>query len=246
MTNLQNQIVELELQSQAIQKQRGQLRETFMQDLTNHFQKYFRGVVSEDITIACTSSGIYFYKKNQEGTYDKEIFSVYLKENYYIEGEKYTEAQLSYYTTYADSDWELSRLENLGRVAQLMRNFKQDVISAANTISQSYIDELDRLQLWKKQDEIERKIAEVRKEIAALRDLQNRETLFSEDGLAIEAYIQFKYNYTARVSKLKLVDASKSGKKATAVFTYAHGGHTSREENVDVEKILKQISLATS
>jgi hypothetical protein len=39
-----------------------------------------------------------------------------------------------------------------------------------------------------------------------------------------------------------LVDFSKSGKKATAVFMFAHGGSISREENCSVESIVEQVA----
>ena len=53
--------------------------------------------------------------------------------------------------------------------------------------------------------------------------------------------IQLKFNYSPNVKAIKLVDLSKSGKKATAVFTFAHGDSTSREENVNVSSIIDQV-----
>jgi len=54
--------------------------------------------------------------------------------------------------------------------------------------------------------------------------------------------VQLKYNYTPRIISIKLIDFSKSGKKATAVFLFAHGGSISREENVSVESIVEQVA----
>jgi hypothetical protein len=54
--------------------------------------------------------------------------------------------------------------------------------------------------------------------------------------------VQLKYNYTPRIISIKLVDFSKSGKKATAVFMFAHGGSISREENCSVESIVEQVA----
>jgi hypothetical protein len=53
--------------------------------------------------------------------------------------------------------------------------------------------------------------------------------------------IQLKWNYSPFVSKIQLIEVSKSGKKAIAVFTFAHGEHTSREENVNVSSIVDQV-----
>ncbi len=72
---------------------------------------------------------------------------------------------------------------------------------------------------------------------------QSMKALFSEEGLTFEnpTYIQMKYGFEPRITKLKLIDVSKSGKKATAVFELALGYHTSREENVNVERIVNQV-----
>ena len=66
----------------------------------------------------------------------------------------------------------------------------------------------------------------------------------STDGISFTkaVEVQLKYNYTPRVLSIKLIDFSKSRKKATAVFEFAHGGHTSREENCSVESIVEQVA----
>ena len=238
---LEKKIEVLSEQTQAIREQRVKCQERFQAAMTRCFDKYFRGVVSEDITIACTSSAIYFYKKNEQGTYDKEIFSVYLRESWLAEDEKYKEAQLSYYTTSTDSDWELHRLENLGRVAQLLRSFKDDVVKQANELAKIYRAELEMEKFHEREFEIDKQISALRKEIVQLKKDESKKALFSDEGLAIECHMQLKYNFTPRISKIRLINVSKSGKKATAIFTYAHGGYTSSEENVSVERIIDQI-----
>ena len=50
-----------------------------------------------------------------------------------------------------------------------------------------------------------------------------------------------KFNFTPIIKNIKLVDVSKSGKKAKAVFTFNHGDYVSSEENVNVQKILEQV-----
>jgi hypothetical protein len=50
-----------------------------------------------------------------------------------------------------------------------------------------------------------------------------------------------KHDYSPTIKNIKLVEVSKSGKKAKAIFTFAHGDHTSYEENVNVEKIIYQV-----
>jgi hypothetical protein len=177
---------------------------------------------------------------------EREIFQIYLRENYMMQERAtnaYRDAQLSYYTTSTNSDFELQRLENLGRVAMLVRNFKDKVLDQANELAKIYDAELAMEKFFERESEVGKQIKAFRDEISTLKKEESKKALFSEEGLSFEKGIsvRMKFNYQPRVSKLKLIDVSKSGKKATAVFTYAHGDHTSREENVDVEKIIVQV-----
>ena len=52
--------------------------------------------------------------------------------------------------------------------------------------------------------------------------------------------IQLKFNYTPYIKSIKLIDLSKSGKKGTAVFEF-QSGHSSREENCNVNSIVDQV-----
>jgi len=132
-------------------------------------------------------------------------------------------------------------LENLGRVAQLLRSFKDDVVKQANELAKIYRAELEMEKFHEREFEIDKQISALRKEIIQLKKEESKKALFSDEGLAIECHMQLKYNFTPRISKIKLINVSKSGKKATAVFTYAHGDYTSSEENVSVERIVDQI-----
>lgn len=243
---LEKKIEVLQEQKQKISSERYACQDRFQAALTRCFEKYFRGVVTEDVKVECTQTGIYFKKMNEEGTYEKELFSIYLSETYFSKKEQkemYRGCELSYYTTSTNSDWELQRLENLGRVANLIRNFKDEIVRQANELGKIYYAELEMEKFFERESEVEKQIRELRNEISTLKKEEKKQALFSEEGLTFEkgTSIQMKFNFTPRISKLKLIDVSKSGKKATAVFTYAHGDHTSREENVDVEKIVSQV-----
>jgi hypothetical protein len=243
---LEKKIEVLLEEKQKISSQRYACRERFEKALTRGFSKYFRGTVSEDIRIECTQTGIYFKKMNEEGSYEKELFSIYLRENYFSKEkreEMFRGCELSYYTTSTNSDFELERLENLGRVATFVRKDKQGILDKANELAKIYDAELAMEKFYERESEVEKQIRVFRDEISTLKREESKKALFSEEGLSFEKGIsvRMKFNYEPRVSKIKLIDVSKSGKKATAVFTFAHGIHTSREENVDVEKIVSQV-----
>jgi hypothetical protein len=246
-----NQEIEILLiQKQKISSERYACKVRFEKALTRCFEKYFRGIVSEDVKVECTQSTIQFKKMNEEGTYEKELFTIYLREEYFSrEGREqmYRGCELSYYTTSTNSDFELERLENLGRVANLLRNFKDEVVNKANELGRIYEAELKMENCFQRESELEKQISTLRNEIKTIQREEKKQALFSEEGLPFEKefYIQLKANFTVRVKNIKLIDIAKSGKTATAVFTYAHGNHVSREERVSIEKIVSQVISAS-
>jgi hypothetical protein len=241
-----NQEIETLLeQKQKISSERWKCEARFQAALTRCFQKYFRGVVSEDVSIVCTNTTINFKMLDQDCR-EKEIFQIYLRENYMMKERSenaYRGIDLSYYTTSTNSDFELQRLENLGRVAMLVRNFKEEILRQANELAKIYDAELAMEKFFERESEVGRQIKVLRDEIRAIQKEEKRVALFSEEGLSFEkeAYVQLKANYTVRVKNIKLIEIAKSGKTATAVFTYFHGDHVSREERVSIEKVVSQV-----
>ena len=243
---LNQEIETLQNQKQSISSQRYACQERFQAALTRCFTKYFRGIVSEDIRIECTQTGIYFKKMNEEGTYEKELFSIYLRETYFSKEEQkemYRGCELSYYTTSTNSDFELQRLENLGKVANLIRNFKDEIVNKANELGKIYYAELAMEKFYERESEIEKQIRVFRDEISTIKKEEKRVALFSEEGLVFDKaqYIQLKANYTVRVKNIKLIEIAKSGKTATAVFEFEFHNQISREERVSIEKIISQV-----
>ena len=241
---LNQEIETLQNQKQSISSQRYACRERFEKALTRGFSRYFRGIVSEDIRIECTQTGIYFKKMNEEGSYEKELFSIYLRETYFSREkreEMFRGCELSYYTTSTNSDWELERLTNLGRVAQVLKDSKDEIITLANELAKIYDAEVEMEKFYERESLTEKQISEIRSEIIEIQKVESKTKLFNE-GIEFEKpiIITLKSNYSPRVVSLKLIEVSKSGKKATAVFEWEKG-RESREEGVNVEKIIYQV-----
>jgi hypothetical protein len=247
MTNqvsiLEKKITVLEEQIQSIRVERYKVQEKFHIALTSCFQKYFRGVVSEDIKLYCSASLIQFKKMNEEGTYEKEIFSIYLKERFGEEEGRYTGVELSYYTTNCNSDFELTRIEALGKVASVVKNYKEEIREKANVLAKIHFAEMQAEEFYKREYDLEKQVRELKNEIYTIKKEEKRNALFSEEGLTFEKPInvQLKANYTVRVRNIKLIEIAKSGKTATAVFTFSHGDYISREERVSIEKVVAQV-----
>lgn len=240
---LNEKIEELTKQKQAIDHARWELEQEFLKKMCEHFSKFFRGTVAEDVKINCLTSSIQFHKLNEEGTYDKEMFNLYLKENYFGEKElPYRDVELSYYTTSTNSEWELQRVINLGKVAEALSKFKEQIVNDANNLRITYREDLEKGNYWKNVYDINKQIEDIKKVIKEQKVNSIREQLF-KDGIQFSkgAYIRLKFNYEPCVKSIKLIDLNRSGKKATAVYTFIHGEHTSREENVDVTKVTEQV-----
>ena len=236
-------IENLQSQVQAIRSQRWEAEQAFNEKLTTEMSRFFRGVVCEDIVVTATSHSISF-KMLDDRNYLKDIFQIYLRENYTRERElPYKGIELSYYTTGAGSEFELIRLENLGRVATVVKGMSNEILEKINVLAIDFNNEIKEKQFYKQISELESQISTLRSQIREIEKEEAKAKIFSEEGISFEKGIsvRMKFNYEPRVSKLKLIDVSKSGKKATAVFTFSHGEHTSREENVDVEKIIGQV-----
>ena len=240
---LQSEITVLESQVQAIRSQRWEAEQAFNEKLTTNMSKFFRGVVCEDIVVTATSHSISF-KMLDERDYLKDIFQIYLRENYTRERElPYKGIELSYYTTGAGSEFELIRLENLGRVASVVKGMSSEILEKVNTLAIEFNTEIKEKGFYKQISELEKQISDANSQIRQIQKEEAKAKILSEEGLTFEKArsVQMKFNYTPRITKLKLVDMNAKGTRAKAVFTFSHGDHVSSEENVNVQKILEQV-----
>jgi hypothetical protein len=239
IVNLKNQIAELQNKEYELElKQEAEMKE--------FFSTYFQNVLSEEIVVEVYRNTIYF-KMKDERDYLKEIFTIYFSESYSMkeEEDKFTKVVLSYYTTSCNSDFELIRLENLGRVANVVRNFKKVMKDMANEIARKYIKELKENGWREERYALENLVRESNQKIAELKRQEQKAKLFGE-GMTFEkgTYVRLKGNFEPKISKLKLIP-NKSGKTATAEFEYYANseGIVCVEENVNVERVLASIGL---
>ena len=198
---------------------------------------------SEGVVVEVGRGSVYFKMFDPQRGYNKEIFSLYLKENYFGEGDRYSAVDLSYYTTSTSGvdEWELNRLQLLGKLAEVVKDNQFSILHAANKVIPAFKEEYEVA--YQLQNMISTAINDIDVRIRQLIvervefDLKNDRVEFTK---GVE--VQLKYNYTPRILSIKLIDFSKSGKKATAVFLFAHGGSISREENCSVESIVDQVA----
>ena len=199
----------------------------------------------DEVEVTASRGSVYFKMDHPEYSYKKELFNLYLRENWNFsdEGDKraFNGVDLSYYTTQTKGDdlWELNRLFLLGKLAGVVRWNQDEIVDAANKVIAGFKEEYKVVYQLQNMintaiNDIDIRIRQLIKERVEF-DLKNDGVVFTK-----RVGIQLKYNYSPTVESIRLIDFSKSGKKATAVFIFAHGGSVSREENCSVESIVEQ------
>ena len=202
----------------------------------------FYGVFPEDVEVEVTRGSVYFKMAHPEYSYKKELFTLYLRDNWNEDGRAFKGIDLSYYTTSTKGvdAWELKRLQMLGTIAGIIHEKHDEVVDAANNAVSAFKEEYAAV--YKEMNEVGSEIRGV-EQLITLVVKEKIELDLKGEGVTFEKgkNIQLKFNYSPNVINIKLVDLSKSGKKGTAVFTFAHGSSTSREENVNVSSIIDQV-----
>jgi hypothetical protein len=196
---------------------------------------------SPDAFIEVTRGSVYFKMFDPQRGYNKEIFSLYLKEDW--SGDRSFEGiNLSYYTTSTSGvdAWELKRLRMLGDLADIVLKKQDEIVDVANKALASFKEEYEvafQLQnmISTAIGEIDVRIRQLTKERVEF-DLKGDGIVFSE-----RVEIDLKYNYTPRVQFIKLENISKSGKTATVIYMTSDGYQT-KEENCNIEKIVDQVA----
>jgi len=242
---LEDQKAILEAKKAELENKRGDIYVREQQAISDTVYPFFSQFTPE-VDIEVTRGSIYFKMAHPDYSYKKELFNIYLRENWNFDGEKNTKSfdgvDLSYYTTSTKGvdKWELKRLQLLGAVAEIVLEHQDRILDRVNNIVIPFKAEF--AEVFKELQDVGSEIRGVQQLITFL-EKEKIELDLKGEGVTFEKgkNIQFKFNYSPNVSNIKLVDLSKSGKKGTAVFTFAHGSSTSSEENVNVSSIIDQV-----
>ena len=237
---LEDQKAILTVKKEALESKRGDIYVREQQAISDALLPFFYEFPKE-VEIEVTRGSVYFKMDHPEVKYKKELFNLYLRENYSEEGKAFSGIDLSYYTTQTKGvdEWELKRLQLLGKLAEIVHEFQQKMVYVVNEAVISFKEEFKAVYaqmelVGKAIRELDVKIASFEKEVIEW-DLR-----YSKIEFAKAREVQMKFNYSPRIVSLKLFEFSKSGKKATAIFEWEKG-RESREENVNVSSIVDQV-----
>ena len=239
---LEDQKAILETKKEALENKRGDIYVREQQAISDTLLPFFTGF-SPDAYIEVTRGSVYFKMDHPDYSYKKELFSLYLREDWSQDDNiSFKGIDLSYYTTSTKGVdfWELRRLQMLGKLAEIVEDQQGIVVDAANAATLPFKAEYK--EVYAQMNEIGKEIRGVEQLITFL-EKEKIEWDLKDEGVNFEKgrNIQLKFNYSPNVVWIKLTDVSKSGKKGTAVFKWAHGGNESREENINVSSIIDQV-----
>jgi len=229
-------------QREELEKQRGDIYVREQQAMSDALLPFFSDFTPE-VEIEVLRGSVYFRMAHPDYSYKKELFNIYLRENWNFDEKKqsFNGVDLSYYTTSTKGvdSWELKRLQLLGVVAEIVLNHQERMLLRVNNVVIPFKEEYDRV--YDQMNLINQAIRELDIKITAVKkeriefDLKNEGITFG-----VGCNIQLKFNYSPYIKSIKLIDLSKSGKKGTAVFEF-QSGHSSREENCSVNSIIDQV-----
>ena len=224
-----------------LENKRGDIYVREQQVISDALAPFFSDFTPE-VEIEVLRGSVYFKMAHPDYSYKKELFNLYLRENWSDDLVKsFKGIDLGYYTTSTkgDDSWELKRLQLLGVIAEIILNHQERMLLRVNNVVIPFKEEYGRVfdqmnLVGKAIRELDIKISSFKKERIEF-DLKSEGITFG-----VGCNIQLKFNYTPYIKSIKLIDLSKSGKKGTAVFEFT-SGHSSREENCNVSSIVDQV-----
>jgi hypothetical protein len=228
-------------QKEELENKRGDIYVREQQAMSDALLPFFNEFTPE-VEREVLRGSVYFKMAHPDYSYKKELFNLYLKENWNDEGKAFRGIDLSYYTTSTKGvdAWELRRLRLLGYVAGIVNEDHDKMLDAANQAVAPFKAEYDVV--YKEMEELGKEIRGVEIQIAAIKKEQITNDLLNEGvKFDVGVNIQLKHNYTPYITDIKLTNISKSGKTATAVFTFFRGSTTSNEENVRINDVVNQV-----
>lgn len=233
MKNYSKEIEELENLITGVRKESAEVSRSNNLKVQSVLDGYFNPFNELSIQVSGTSASFYM-KDNLEVR--REVFSLYFYERF--RGE--TLLDLSYYTTSDCSEFELLRLQNLGKVAKVVLEKSEHILREIAEVRKS--DLLRSNELYSIQSGYEKKIQEYKnaekesKLVSVELSLRGEGVVFND-----QTYIQLKRNYTVRVIQMRIA-VSKSGKTCD-VFYITTSGYKGVENNCNVKSVVDQVAL---
>jgi hypothetical protein len=197
-----------------------------------------------EVEIEITRGSIYFKMAHPDYSYKKELFNIYLRENWNFDGEKnnksYDGIDLSYYTTSTKgiNTWELKRLQLLGVVAEIVLEHQDRILHRVNNIVIPFKAEF--AEVFKEMQDVGSEIRELDNKINTLKSEAILIKLSSEEGVVFDTpqNIELKRTYCPRLNRIRIIEVK--GKTCTVEIEMGDSYKTT-ESRVNIESLVSQV-----
>ena len=226
-------------QKNELEEARDEIYKRKEQAMSDALIPYFEGF-HPDVYIEVTRGSIYFKMDHSELNRRKELFTLYLRERYFEEGQRYDGVDLSYYTTSTkgDDEWELKRLRILGDAAEVVLKRQHDIVDTANYTSNLFKDEFSRS--YDQMNLINKGIRELDDKINILKSEAVLIKLSSEEGVVFDVpqHIELKRTYCPKLNRIRIIEVK--GKTCTVAIEIGSGYKTT-ETRVSIASLVGQV-----
>ncbi len=197
-----------------------------------------------EVKVEVTRGSVYFKMSHPDLNYDKELFNVYLVENWTFNGvenkKSFARVDLSYYTTSTKGvdKWELNRLQLLGKAAEIVLNHQDRILDRVNHTASLFKEEYNNV--LTQMQEVQKEIGEVKTQIQDIKSAQlltellNTGVSFDED-----VYVELKRSdkRPSRFSWIKVTEV----KGKTCTVSMKNESYTHSEDRVNLEKLVSRL-----
>lgn len=213
------QVIEKKQKSlDALRKKERDVEEKKSDAKAHLMMEYFGDSQEEGDTIEISGSYIYFKRPHKDYSYNKEVLSLNIRPKSWRDDEA-DSIETSFYSTNDNSDFELRRMVLLGKIGQVIIDFKDDIIAGYNKIEADFKKQLSDLS--SKRYERAKEISAHKSEINAIEDNELLSRL-RKDGLEFEVdeenlyklpSLDVRFNWEVKgIKKIRVVGETKSGK----------------------------------
>ena len=203
-----------------LKTKRKRVEESKTDALSRMYLKYFGECLVNDDTIEVSDTYCYFKRFDSDYNYHKEMLSISVRPLSW-RNEEADKIETSYYSTSTNNEFELKRMILIGKVGQVILDFKDDIIAEYNSTRASFKDEISNFnrEIWA----LEKKVREMRSEIDTI---ENDNLMKEVEGDGIEFKVDeenlyrlpdldIRFDWTVKnIKKIKITGKTKSGKSA--------------------------------
>lgn len=250
---LQAEKVNLEKQVTKVQEKQRRLESDRTGKLSKMFNEYFGEVLEEGDTLKAGRETLYFQRPHKDYSYNKEILTLYFKKENW-EDEEVNQIDTSFYSTNDNSEFELRRMILLGKVGQILIDFKDDILAAYNQILSETGDGISEV-ITKKYD-LKRQITDIDSKVREI-EKQNLLSKVEGEGITItlpegKGYhnlpiLDVKFDLSLYYVKgLRILSKTASGKSADVEVTQMYSVYNTEsgtDELVEEKQIVEKVRM---